>query len=1849
MNRKLRIAITYILFGFLGAFSQESLATSYETAPIVAAHTDGEISRDSTIQVHLTEDIVDLSELNRPTEKSPLVFDPEIAGVAVWTARNIIEFRPDHRLPAGRKYVATLNLAEMLDTPEAIEPFSFRFLTRKQAFEIEIDGLQVMKQSDLKHLRLTGKMLTADPEDKAKIIKVLTAQHSGKGLNIQWTHHVNGREHVFKIDNILRQAESTELLLEWDGMHLGAEKSGEQRITVPLAGPFQLLQARAIIGAEQCIEIRFSDPLKKDQNLKGLIQLQNIKDRYIRTEVDGSILRIYHQRRWQNQISVTVEAEIKNIIGFQLGKKNTLTVDFTESLPKARFIKGGVILPSTAGLTIPFESYNLQEIEVEAIQIYEKNLPQFLQVNSLEGERELKRVGRTVWKKLVQLDYKPEQKNQWVRYGLDVTPLVQNNPGGLYRLQLSFKRPSIVYECPEPVSERETLLTEMPEEDDDWETGENQNSYWDYYEYDYYDYYDNRMNPCHPAYYRKYYDHNIVSARNVLVSDLGLIAKRGGKDVFVAVTDIKSAQPLAGVELSVMDFQQQVHSMAKTKKDGTAMLHVERKPFLVMAKLGGQTGFLKLDDGSALPLSHFDVGGQTVKKGLKGFLYGERGVWRPGDKIYLSFLLWDQQRTLPKDHPVIFELRNPKGQVVKVIKKKESLNGFYSFHTQSEPDAPTGDWTARVRVGGVSFEKILKIETVMPNRLKIGLDFGDKKSGLSSGNIEGELSSTWLHGAIAGNLNADVKLSFSARPTRFSTYSDYIFDDPVRRYSPEEQQIFEGTLNEEGKALVSAHVQTRNVSPGMLTAHFMTRVFEQSGAFSVDRFSLPYHPYERYLGIRLPKGDATRGMLLTDTEHSARIAMLDQEGNPVTVALVEVALYKLSWRWWWDQGANYVESLSHDPISRGSVEIKDGYGEWNFQVEYPSWGRYLVRACDTEGEHCTAKVIYIDWPGWAGRAAKDTPGGGANVLTFSSEKSKYQVGEKVELNIPTGKQGRGLVSIESGNKVLQADWIEGGEEATRYEFFATQEMTPNVYVHVTFLQPHLQAGNDLPIRMYGVIPIEVEDPATRLRPQIDSADLFVPEEIAQIAVTEAQGKPMTYTLAIVDEGLLGLTRFQTPDAWNHFYQRVALGVKTWDLFDMVAGAYSGALEKLLAIGGGDDGSKGKKKADRFPPMVRFLGPFELGAEAQNNHDVDIPQYVGAVRVMVVAGQHTAFGSAEKEVFVRKPLMILGTLPRVLGPDEEAEMPVAVFAMDESVKEVSLEVETDGPLSIVGASEKSIVFSEPGDDLVTFRVKTSSQIGIASALIQAVSGEEQTGQRIELDVRMPVGEVVDVLQSHLPKKEVWEQEISFPGISGTNQASLEVSRIPPLNLGKRLGFLIRYPHGCIEQTTSSVFPQVYLNSLLELSPGDRDEIQKNVKAGINRLQSFQVPGGGFAYWPGNNKANEWGSNYAGHFLLETQKVGYVIPPTLLERWKEYQQDRARLWESGTERAELIQAYRLYTLALAGAPELGAMNRLREAKNLPLTARWRLAAAYTLAGQKDAAEHLVKDAGIEVPEYTELSNTYGSDLRDRAMILESLVLMGRMSDAMLLVKDISEALSGGKWHSTQTTAYALIAVARYAGLTGDSVQGGAFNFSYSWGNEVQKHVSSDAPIVQVPLPLNAETSGKILLENSGEVGIYPRVIVTGTPKPGTETAAENGMSISVGYRDSHGNSIDPAELEQGTDFVVEVKIRNTSPHLKYEEVALSQIFPSGWEIHNPRLDPFGRKSDAGYEFQDIRDDRVYSYFDIQPGQTKSFRTQLNASYLGKFYLPMLMVEAMYDATINARVPGHWIRVTQPGKIE
>lgn len=1831
-------------------------------APYIGIYTTGKISRQSTIKIRLNQNVVEQDRIGIALAESAFEFEPEIDGKSLWLDERTIQFEPSKPMPTDQYYRASFKLGSYLQgLNDDLQNFKFAFETEKQNFDVSFAGFETVDKQYLRVQALNGLLTTADYEFPELVEEVLSAKQDNKTKPISWAHSADGRTHTFRVDSIRRKEQASKVEISWNGKSINLERDGTEEVRVPALGEFSLVDIKTFNNPDQYVALNFSDPVKKSQELKGLIWMADTKLRFV---TSGNEIRVYPTQRVTGEQILHVEPGIKNILGHKLKTALTYDIQFEELKPELRIVGNGNILPKSGSkLPFAFEAVGVNAVDLSITRIYEKNVLQFLQVNDLEGERELNRVGKVVHTGVVRIDGdKNVNLHQWNRHVIDLGKVINPEPGAIYRVSLDISRAHSVYTC-EGEAEAPEAKASNSSNSGDWstESDEEEDSYWDYYEEDSYnDDWENRDNPCHQAYYTYY---SKAVGRNVLASDLGILAKRGtnGEMQFV-VNDLHTTQPLGGIDIEIYDYQQQLLKRLSTGSDGIASTELSEMPFVVVAKNKQQRGYLKLGDGYALSLSKFDISGARFYQGVKGFIYGERGVWRPGDSIFTTFMLEDKLKSLPEDHPVTFTLTNSLGQLVNKTTKSNHLNGVYTYQTATSASAPTGNYNLSVDVGGASFNKSLKIETVTPNRLKIKIDFGKEFLSSEMRELKGQLGVKWLHGAVAKNLKTQVDVTLTASKTRFKRFAEYQFDDPVRAFDSERQTIFDGTLDEDGQAEVPLKIDVEGEAAGMLQANFVTKAFEPGGAFSTDRFSMPYYPYDRFVGIKLPKGDKARGMILTDTDHKVNIVTVDADGNPKGNSKVDVALYKMDWRWWWDQDANsgtsYNEKFYQEEVAKGKVSMVNGEGSWKFNVKYPAWGRYMVRACD-EGGHCTGQIVYIDWPGWAGRAQKDNPGG-ATMLTFSADKKKYNVGEKVDLTIPTGMKGRALVSIESGSKVIESHWITATDgESSKFSFTTTAEMTPNIYVHVSLLQPHAQTENDLPMRMYGIVPLEVIDPMTELSPKIKMANVLQPMERADISVSEANGKPMTYTVAVVDEGLLDLTRFETPQPWKNFYAREALDVKTWDLYDKVIGAYGADLTKLLGIGGDDMmGPKEGSKQNRFKPVVKFMGPFHLEPGQTQKHSFMMPNYVGSVRTMVVAREENAYGATEVATPVRKPLMVLGTLPRVLGPGEEVRLPVSVFAMEDHVKNVTVALDASNLFEVNGSKTKSIQFSRPGDELVTFDLKVKEQIGKGTVKVYAKSGAETAIYNIDIDVRNPNPRVVNVEDKAIEAGESWAHGFSYPGMVGTNKGFLELSSIPPIDLSKRLRYLVQYPHGCVEQTTSSVFPQLFVTNLISVPPSAQQEIDKNIRAGIARLENFQQANGGLSYWPGTGEVSEWGTNYAGNFILEAKAKGYRVSQKFLSNWIQYQKKTAKNWAGGSRPEQVIQGDRLYLLALAGSPELGAMNRLREVPSLDNVAKWRLAAAYKLAGQPEMAQRVSKDLAVNVAAYNELGWTYGSDNRDHAIILECISVIGNRVRGADLSKKIAKALSSPDWMSTQTTGYSLIAIAKYAGIDKNSDR--KMSFSYRIDGGKWQEGTSDKPIFQLDLGSPKVTEGRIEVKNKSGNIMFARMMTEGIPVKGDQNASQNDLRLSIRYLDMDGNAIDPEIIEQGTDFMAEVTLSNPGTKGDLDELALTQIFPSGWEIHNTRMNGQSFSQEIAIpEYQDIRDDRVLTYFDLgSPGNKyrypwsypsrktdkseKTFQILLNASYLGKFYLPTIYCEAMYDKSISARIPGKWVTV-------
>ena len=738
---------------------------------------------------------------------------------------------------------------------------------------------------------------------------------------------------------------------------------------------------------------------------------------------------------------------------------------------------------------------------------------------------------------------------------------------------------------------------------------------------------------------------------------------------------------------------------------------------------------------------------------------------------------------------------------------------------------------------------------------------------------------------------------------------------------------------------------------------------------------------------------------------------------------------------------------------------------------------------------------------------------------------------------------------------------------------------------------------------------------------------------------------MAYTLAIVDEGLLDLTRFRTPDPWQAFNAREALGVNTWDLYNYVVGTYGGRIEQLFSIGGDDALNKGPKAiVNRFKPVVQFAGPFLLKKGEKRQHTYKMPNYNGRVRVMVVAGNGEAYGNTEKSVLVRKPVMLLGTLPRVIGIGEEMVVPATVFATEKGVGDVQVTIACSGNMEVVGEKSHMLHFETVSDKLAQFRIRVKDTPGAGHVKITATGGGEKSVYETDIEIRSVRRPQIKVTPVTLEAGKSWKGTVGLPGVEGTNSLVLEMSDVQPVNLSTRLSYLLGYPHGCVEQITSKAFPQLYLSGVASLTREQEQSTEATVKEVIRRLRSYQTVDGSFSYWPGGTAPNAWGTVYAIHFLLEAEKKGYLVPEGMKRNALNDLSRIARNWKPeasySAESEEMTQAYRLFVLALGQVAEVGAMNRLKESKTLMSMSRYLLAAGYALVGRPDVSKELVVKTTALTTACSGYDQTFGSDLRDTSIRLMTFCLLGDGKEAALLANEISKTLASDDWLSTQSTAFGLVALSDYMEKYKVS---GLMDFSYAVDGKTKK-VSTTRNIWTETLLDKAASSASLELKNTGKSTLFARLVAEGIPAEGKEEAYANGLTLAVSYMDHDGHPVNTSALQQGTNFTAVVTVSNSSPR-GYNHLVLTEVFPAGWEILNTRFltgDTVDNQV-TGVNYQDIRDDRAYSYIDYLPaGKQVTVRINLCAVYPGRFYLPPVYCEAMYDHLVRANTEGKMVTV-------
>ncbi len=1777
---------------------------------LISHVTGSVIGRDGPIAVRFAGE-QDRREEEPSRLASAFRFSPPISGSAEWLDGRTLAYHPKSPLVIGAEYQCAFDVATILPAAQGVQPLTFQVTAAPNAIEELSGAFESVEGGDEWDVLYTGFITFASRVALEDVKKHVTLWKGRERLNLVWEAEPWDRKYAFRSEVIRRTYEPQRLDLKIEAQPLGLETDFVKGIELlPLS-------ELGILGVEvhdqedaPHVSVHFTEPLLETRDYSGYVSLEPHLDAKVVASARELLLFADFERHLT--YTLTVRQGVPSRRDAVLGEDYTKELALGDLWPRITFSQSGAFLPSGQDHTIGFRTLNVSTVKVEVMEVFESNLGQFLQEYDLGSSKtrhrpygRLDRVGVIVSSQELEIG---TARNQWLQSTLGLSSLLKGHERGLFLVTLSFGKDDILFECDETIR--------YP---------------WDH--------------PCNRGYY---YNFAVVS-KPVIVTDIGLLAKRESNRMIVAATHLGTAEPLSGVRVTLFSYQNQPLQTRVTDKRGVAVLD-STGGFYVEGRWKGQRTALKFGE-SALELSGFDVGGIAgTAEATRAFVYTDRGVYRPGDTIHLAAIVRDQKGSFPSEHPIRMKLRDPKNQVVHEEINKKGDEGHYGFKLSTAAGDPTGNWYAELYNGKTLLARhLIRIETVVPQRLKVRFELPSDRLGPGDRSLMVGLQSSYLFGAPASGLRAQVHASFMATEKRFDAYKDFTFSVPGRAWQLDHQPLFQGELGEGGTATFSWDLPDLSRAPSAVYAVLTARVQERGGRPVTEMHPILIDPYDTYVGVRGPE----RRYVRVNSPLSLAAVALDRDGSPRPGRELRVNVYHSSRYWWWqyDSRDDFQLKFKTDAYTERltSFTVQSETRPAVFEFNPSKQGQFLVEIQDVAGGHtCGFFVTASSW-------SEGEPLVTGTQLEMQSERETYRVGDRASISIRTPPEGMAFVSVEKGGLILSHEWIRLEGASTTFDFKVTGEMMPNVYVHAMAIQPHAQTTNDRPLRLFGVLPIRVEEETSKLSVELRAPSSLEPRETFDVEVAVLDGREATLTVAVVDEGLLELTDFETPDPWAFFFAKERLSVTTYDTYDAVIGALWGAIHKSFEIGGGEELFRKKRlaaeRARRFEPVALFHGPVRTDSDGRATVSFTMPNYIGSVRIMVAAASGNSYGRAEQAVPVKQPLLVLPTLPRVAGPGESFVLPVTVFALEPDVGDVLVSVAASGLLSVAGETETMVTFTDRGEQDVSFELIAGEATGLGEVRIAAESDRFSAWAETEIDVRSVNPYMYGGEELAISPRGTVTFDIPAMGIEGTRHATLTVSPMPGLKFGHHLAELVRFPYGCVEQVTSAVFPQLYLKdfmALLRKPSSTRHEVRfgvdRSVNAAVESLRRFQMVDGGFAYWPGSSIQNQWAVNYVGHFLLEAKALGYFVPSDILEGWLRYQK---RMASAGAGELK-TRCYRLYLLALAGEPQIGPMNLLREESQgvMGNVAKWYLAAAYELAGMEGTAAEISKRAGVKVERYREFGGTYGSRLRDKGVLLELALLMGRDDLALELFQEINTALGTREYLSTQERGYCLLAVGKYLKATWnrDATVAGRIEVG---GEHPADEFETVGETVTFDMTPHAGSSVSVV-STSDEV-LYAALEWEGIPLEGPGERVSENMNLAVDWLGDDGLPIDPYDIAQGTPFWCHIRVTG-SPHAGIENVALTQALPSGWEIQNTRLTgelapPWARPlSIRPWDYMDVRDDRVMWFFDLRRSEQCDFLVRLNAVTRGTFTLPPTVVEAMYDHDYRALVPGGVVRVVE-----
>ncbi|TGD83126.1 alpha-2-macroglobulin family protein [Hymenobacter wooponensis] len=1381
----------------------------------------------------------------------------------------------------------------------------------------------------------------------------------------------------------------------------------------------------------------------------------------------------------------------------------------------------------------------------------------------------------------------------------------------------------------------------------------------------------------------------------VAVSDIGLIVKQGkAGSTLVFANSIRNAKALSGVEMRFISTNNQVMGTGLTNGDGVAKFdstaqNSRFKLGMVMAQQGNDFTFLDLSR-SRVETSRFEVGGlQSNAACYQAFLYGDRDLYRPGDTIQTNTVIRTEDwQAPPKGLPVKIRLLLPTGKEYASLQKTLNAAGSFEARFLLPPAVMTGLYTLEVLTGNdvLLASRQISVEEFIPDRMKVTVKASRPvvKPGQA---ISALITAQNLFGPPAADRKFEVEFSLKEKPFTPKNYTDYTFainsgerqrgsyGDQVSTPISDrfEKTTREGTTDAAGRGTATYEVPDYS-DLGILEGAAFTTVFDETGR-PVNRlatFEVQTQPV--LFGVKnMDELVQTRQAL------PVRLVALTPAGTP-TSAQATVRVVRLLWETVIErQGGRYIynsQKREQVVLSR-TVTVASGGSDAGLGFTPTYSGEYEIRVSRPGAVTYVAQRVYAY--GYGDTQSNSFEVNNEGEVTIEADKAKYEPGETANLLLKTPFPGRVLVTVER-NRVLDHFYVNTDEKSARVSIPIRTGHVPNVYVTATAIREI--RDNRLPLTVArGFVPLTVEKPGAKLQVAIKAPAQSRSQTAQTIEVTTAPGAQVT--LAMVDEGILQMKDYRTPDPYGYFYQKRALEVQAYDVYPFL-------LPEPGTSSTGGDGYDLSRRTTPVPNrrvklLAKWSGVLTADASGKARYKLQVPQFSGAVRVMAVAYKNDAFGSAEHAMRVADPVVISTALPRFLSPGDTIDVPVTLTNTTGKPMFVTVTTSSNGPLkSYFGASNKGFINGPrdlkgtiPGEQTtfglapnsehrLTFHALAQHSIGTSNFIVTAVHQDghgktiEKFTETIELPIR-PASPLQKRTGSGVVAGGAAQQlNLRTDFLPSSLRSQLVVSRSPMTEFAKDLRYLLQYPYGCLEQTVSAAFPQLYYGDLTATlgqktgKPGKAGLFNPNyhVQEAIRKVEAQQMYNGSLSYWPGGDYDNWWATTYAAHFLLEAQQAGFDVNKNVLDRVLRYLQVRVRKRETDTyniiQTGGVIQpvtlakkevAYSLYVLALAGRPDAVGLNYYKANRpQLAEDSRYLLAAAFALSGNQRGYQSTVSTRFGAAPSIAgrQLDGAFSSPIRDEALVLNALLAADPANPQVnILARQLSRQVKQAGWLNTQERSFALLALGKLAKKNAGSTVVASL---LADGKAIGNFSGKDLTVSNV-------ANRQLQLRTSGKGSLYYFWETEGISPTGQVREEDAYLQVRRQFLDRNGNLVGSTSFKQNDLVVVKITIQSAESAGEVKNVAITDLLPAGLEIENPRIgavrDLTWAKDAAQPDYLDVRDDRI-NLFTTVTTEPKSFYYLCRAVSKGTFKLGPVSADAMYNAEYHSYAGSGVVRV-------